>query len=320
MSEQGVAILCKDTGELGNRLVTYAYLLGAAAAHRVAAVNLCFWRYAHLFGPAPQRTERPWEAWPPGERPHRSGLLEQGARRLLLSFPGRGLRKHFMFDGEILCAPRTVSARLLNAASARWPRAWARALGLVWREEKAWQHECSLMVSPRLAEARLFDPASVLAIAGWLRARFSLRADLQAQLAEHLRPWRMKYDRLIGIHVRRGDYAVYRGGCWFFEDEKYRRMMWHLMSLLAPARVGFLLASSEPFDPARWAGLPVHAAPGSPVLDMYALAQCNLIAGPPSTFSGWASFMGDTPIYFLQRDEQTPSADELRTTWTPQYY
>jgi hypothetical protein len=46
---RGRAILFHDTGELGNRLVSYAYLLAYSAEHRVPVTNLCFWRYADLF-------------------------------------------------------------------------------------------------------------------------------------------------------------------------------------------------------------------------------------------------------------------------------
>ena len=30
---------------------------------------------------------------------------------------------------------------------------------------------------------------------------------------------------------------------------------------------------------------------------MYSLAECDYIVGPPSTFSTWASFYGNVPIY-----------------------
>jgi hypothetical protein len=36
---------------------------------------------------------------------------------------------------------------------------------------------------------------------------------------------------------------------------------------------------------------------------MYALAQCDLILGPPSTFSQWASFYGQRPLCIVRDRE-----------------
>jgi hypothetical protein len=96
--------------------------------------------------------------------------------------------------------------------------------------------------------------------------------------------------------------------------------MSHLVAVYAPRRVAFLLASAEPFEPGHWAGLPVHPAPGLPILDMYALARCSLIVGPPSTFSGWASFAGNTPVYFMEHAGDRPAGRDLLTVWTPRFY
>ena len=38
---------------------------------------------------------------------------------------------------------------------------------------------------------------------------------------------------------------------------------------------------------------------GSSVGDLYALARCDYIFGPVSTFSQWASFYGDKPLFHL---------------------
>ena len=62
------------------------------------------------------------------------------------------------------------------------------------------------------------------------------------------------------------------------------------------------------------------AGPGVAVLEMYALARCDLIVGPPSSFSGWASFMGNRPIFYLEKAGDRPKERELGTVWTPRYY
>ena len=307
-----LAILYEDSGELGNRLVSYSYLLSFGARHRARVANLCFWRYAHLFAPASETQA--------DKRHHVQGAGERAIRSLLDLPPLARFRRRFQFDGDLVCSPRALGIRALNAVASRWARPLSRAIPLTVRHETSWAHHCSLAVSRPLADLPIFEPEVLMENAAQLRARFALRADLDAQLTSWLQPLRENCDRLIGVHVRRGDYAVYRGGCWFFDHSTYRRLMSHLVTVYAPERVAFVLASAEPFEPGHWAGLPVHPAPGMPILDMYALARCSLIVGPPSTFSGWASFAGDTPVYFIEHAADTPARRDLLTVWTPRFY
>src|SRR4051812_43810743 len=111
------AILIQDTGELGNRLVSYAYLLAYSAEHRVPVTNLCFWRYADLFDRPFAFSERAWNPLPPVA--DRKGRTKHLLAALLAFPPFEGMRRPFLFDGRIICSPRALIARLLTAAAAR---------------------------------------------------------------------------------------------------------------------------------------------------------------------------------------------------------
>ena len=47
-------------------------------------------------------------------------------------------------------------------------------------------------------------------------------------------------------------------------------------------------------------GLSVGFAPGVPVEDLYALAACDYVLGPVSSFTQWASFYGSKPLLHLR--------------------
>jgi hypothetical protein len=64
-------------------------------------------------------------------------------------------------------------------------------------------------------------------------------------------------------------------------------------------KVAFLVCSDEPRHEQEFPGLAVGFGPDSPVGDLYALAQCDCIFGPISTFSQWASFYGNKPLFLL---------------------
>ena len=74
----------------------------------------------------------------------------------------------------------------------------------------------------------------------------------------------------------------------------------HCIAAQFPGRkVAFLVCSDERQDPAVFAGLNVTFSDNSAVVDMYALAGCNFIVGPSSSFSQWASFYGNVPLHIL---------------------
>jgi hypothetical protein len=117
---------------------------------------------------------------------------------------------------------------------------------------------------------------------------------------------------VVGLHVRRGDYDRFKDGRFFYPYEHYRRAAASTREALAPADVSFLVCSDEPVPPDALAGLDVHHGPGHEVEDLYALAHCDRILGPPSTFNRWASYWGDVPLLVLGPEEQSVSADDFR--------
>lgn len=47
------------------------------------------------------------------------------------------------------------------------------------------------------------------------------------------------------------------------------------------------------------------------VEDLYALSRCNYIMGPPSTFTMWASFIGDVPLRIVKYSNENIERDEF---------
>ena len=102
---------------------------------------------------------------------------------------------------------------------------------------------------------------------------------------------------MIGVHVRRNDYATFKGGRFFYSHEQYRRVMDRVEELFASEDVSFLVCSNEPVPRETFRGLNVSYGNGHEVDDLYALANCDRLIGPPSTYGKWASFYGSVPRY-----------------------
>ena len=119
-------------------------------------------------------------------------------------------------------------------------------------------------------------------------------------------------DRLVAVHMRLTDYAKFNGGAWFYAPADYRRWMEQTAALHA-GHTRFLVFSDETPPAEAFEGLDWRRGPGHPVSDMTAMSLCDSIIGPPSTFSGWASFMGRVPRLQIKSREQTVRIEEFGT-------
>lgn len=138
-----------------------------------------------------------------------------------------------------------------------------------------------------------------------LRPKFFLKTAAYAWLEES----RSLGCRVVGVHVRRGDYDKWKEGRYFFEDATYLRYVEHGISLLEEERSGskvaVLVVSNETvsLDVRRR----VFYSTESWYVDQFLLSQCELIVGPPSTFSLWAGFLGNVKkLDMLQTDGPSP--------------
>lgn len=105
-------------------------------------------------------------------------------------------------------------------------------------------------------------------------------------------------DRLVGIHIRRGDYRNwYPKYC--LEDSFYNDLISQIENLSAgQTTVRFLVCSDEEVDETKYESN-VSFSKQDPVTDMILLSRCDLIVGPPSTFSVWASYYGNVPLFTI---------------------
>ncbi len=121
---------------------------------------------------------------------------------------------------------------------------------------------------------------------------------------------RQGVDHLVGVHIRQTDYRKFVGGKYYFSHDTYRRVMEEVARQL-PGKTGFLICSDAPIPADRFGGLHVHAGTGHPIEDNDALAACDYLVGPPSTFSNWASYYGNVPLYFIEHADATPQLSDF---------
>ena len=103
-------------------------------------------------------------------------------------------------------------------------------------------------------------------------------------------------DKIVGVHIRRGDYKEFKGGSLWFSDAQYLDFMRQARTVLGGA-VRFVIVSNEPVNISYFSqeGLDAVDASGLPQEDIVTLSLCDYIMGPSSTFSWWAAYYGDKP-------------------------
>lgn len=105
---------------------------------------------------------------------------------------------------------------------------------------------------------------------------------------------------LIAVHIRMGDYREFKGGKYFFSPEDYQRIAAQVVETSGcnPSDILLMPFSNEKLGwPPTLAGARVLTAGGTWWEDFLLLSFCDLIVGPPSTFSGSASLLGDVPFF-----------------------
>lgn len=154
-----------------------------------------------------------------------------------------------------------------------------------------------------------------------IRRHFAPNEALKNAVEERMRTFRAQgHTMIVGVHIRRKDYAQWRNGEFYYEDEVYKEVMDQTYRLLAPTdgQVQFLLFSDEKIDMSRYPGenYDVIEASGSAIQDYYMLSRCDYLISPPSSFSGLASFLGNVPRFIIVDRDEAVTAEKFRVWLT----
>jgi hypothetical protein len=281
-------VIAHKTGQLGNRLFLFGHMIAAAIEARTTVLYPGFADYAHLFdrpsrGLFPSYPDRQRSHWPDAANQvaYWVGLnaLRLAKRRMLPGVPW------FETKWNVDKMVDIGKDDFLSLASGRI----VLCGGFFYRSERLLQKHADLV-------REYFRPAPQ-----WL--------DRLSQLTKQIRSGA---DHVVGVHVRRTDNSHFKGGIYWYGPDVYLAYM-HRMRRLLPGRCRFMVTSDEPIDVSTYDGFDVVTAPGNILLDLHALCSCDFIVGPPSTYSGWASFSAQKPVHFIPT-AKVADAEKLQLT------
>ena len=285
-------VIAKRVGRLANRMLLFAHFIGAAVEHGFTVANPAFGPNHARYFPSTARDllcrfpQRRLPVFPGGR------VLAYGTARtaddVLYSLQRRGL------DIGLIRLRRDQHIDLNSEAF----------LEVVRRHRVVLVHDWFFRNAENVARHRTVIRAYFTPWEHHLtRAR---RAVERARRGERL---------VVGVHIRQGDYRRFKDGRFLYTHEQYRRVMASVESEFPGSEITFLVCSDAPVPKDCFGTLDVAFGPGQEVEDLYALAHCDRIIGPPSTYSRWASFWGSVPLFVIADPDVPVAADAFHVGW-----
>ena len=108
----------------------------------------------------------------------------------------------------------------------------------------------------------------------------------------------------LGVHVRRGDYATWCKGHYFYDDNQYATAIERFLQLVEGRPVEIYFCGNDPklnrqYFRDRLGADRVHFPNGSPAEDLCLFSECDYLIGPPSTFTLVATMYRDNKLYWI---------------------
>lgn len=121
----------------------------------------------------------------------------------------------------------------------------------------------------------------------------------------------------LGVHIRRGDYATFHGGDFFYSDKQYADVIARFLALHPQQTIAIYICANDPklnkqYYTNRFYPNTVEFPQGNPAEDLCLLSHCHFIIGPPSTFSLVAAMYHDAPLCWIDNPDVQPTDDSFK--------
>jgi len=142
---------------------------------------------------------------------------------------------------------------------------------------------------------------------------FAFRPEIEEKVVEAMNHG----DMILGVHIRRGDYATFHDGKFFFSDEQYVNVIRRFLTLHPDRQVKVFICGNDPkldkdYYRRELPSCEVVFPDGNPGEDLCLLSHCDYLIGAPSTFSLVAAMYHDRPLYWIMDADAPLSESSFR--------
>jgi hypothetical protein len=123
--------------------------------------------------------------------------------------------------------------------------------------------------------------------------------------------------KLVGVHIRRGDYKEFENGRYFYNDNVYIDKLQQIIQLLGEGCKVIVFSNDAALNYTLYRDhlKDVVFSKESAVADHYLMSKCDYLIGPPSTFTMWASYIGEVPLYHIEQANDAVVMDSFRVLY-----
>lgn len=287
----GKVYIVKRCGRLANRMILYANIIAWAEEKKLKITNFTFQSYANLFESTKLTCG---SAYPP----HELGVL------IKFSLPIIKILNSIRFQYQCINLFSKIVLKN-NLLASVFPILsdrnfdGTRSLSEIIPDDH-WFTRKTLFVSGW----KFREPILTVKHGSKIRDFFKPIEKVRIQVEKSF-PLREKDKFLVvGVHIRKGDYSNWKGGMYDYPVCDYITIMEKILDLFPDNKLSFLICSNVTLDEEIFNKFDITISHNSPIEDLYALSMCDLIFGPPSTFTQWASFYGEKPLLHIYNTEE----------------
>ncbi|MHB8660316.1 MAG: alpha-1,2-fucosyltransferase [Minisyncoccota bacterium] len=133
---------------------------------------------------------------------------------------------------------------------------------------------------------------------------FKPRYDIVQEVRTRMQKLRGEFKHVIGVHIRQGDYQVWRGGAYFIPQARVREILDEYLKIAsyAASETCFVITSDGPVETSLFTGLNIWVSKGSGAHDVFLLSSADAVIGSNSTFGAFASYYGNIPFIVMQKE------------------
>ena len=290
-STKGRVYIVKRCGRLANRIILYANIIAWAEEKKLRVTNFTFQSYADLFESTHLTCG---SAYPP----HELGVLSK------LFLPIIKLLNSIRFQYQCINLFSKVVLKNNRLGSLFTIRSDHDFVGIRSLSEIIPSHYWLTRKTLLVSGWKFREPVLTNKHASKIRDFFKPIKKIRLKVEKSF-PQREKDKCLVvGVHIRKGDYSNWKGGKYDYPVCDYITIMNKILDLFPDNRLSFLICSNVTLEAEIFNEFDITISHNSPVEDLYALSMCDLIFGPPSTFTQWASFYGEKPLLHIYNTEE----------------
>jgi len=152
--------------------------------------------------------------------------------------------------------------------------------------------------------------------ANFIREYMRFNDSIQDKTSRFINRLRDSCEVVVGVHVRRRDFKHFDSGKHYYSWASYANYAKRISKLLPNKKVTFAICTDSPgeYSSVYFGKLKTALSGFSAAEDMSVLSKCDLIIAPGrSTFSGWASFVGQVPRLCMSKSANECCLEDFST-------